>query len=94
MIPPYAPPRSRSGIGWIIAFIGMGLFIAVVIAVMMIARFGRSFRDNQTQRSGPQEIAKVGESELTEGNSDRVENTPGNSTLTKTFALDRARDSR
>src|SRR6476660_9631885 len=40
VVPPYAPPRRRSPVGWILAFIGMGLFVLVVIAVMMVARFG------------------------------------------------------
>ena len=41
-IPPYAPPRKRSPVGWILAFIGMGLFVLVVVAVMLMARFGRA----------------------------------------------------
>src|SRR5262245_62113369 len=38
-VPPYAPPQKRSPWGWIIAFIGIGLFVAIVFAVMMAARF-------------------------------------------------------
>src|SRR5436309_1905508 len=40
VIPPYTPPRSRSRVGWVLAFLGMGLFAVVVFAVMMMARFG------------------------------------------------------
>ena len=35
-------PSKRSPVGWILAFIGMGLFVLVVVAVMMMARFGRA----------------------------------------------------
>lgn len=64
----------------------MGLFVAVVIAVMMIARFGRRFADNASQRSG-QQMAQVGETALTEANAEKVVNSGPDSTLTKTFAL-------
>jgi putative adhesin len=86
MIPPYTPPQSRSRVGWVLAFIGVGLFVAVVIAVMMIARFGQRFRDNSSQRSGTP-VAQAGETALTEANADLVVNSGNDSTLTKTFAL-------
>lgn len=41
VMPPYTPPQKRTPIGWILAFVGMGLFVAVVIAAMLIARAGR-----------------------------------------------------
>ncbi|MEK6325492.1 MAG: DUF4097 family beta strand repeat-containing protein [Acidobacteriota bacterium] len=87
MIPPYTPPRSRSRMGWIIAFIGMGLFVAVVVAVMMIARFGRRFADNAAGRSGPAAVAQPGETELTDENADQVVNFGNDKSLTKTFPL-------
>src|SRR5947207_8325264 len=37
-IPPYVPPKKRTPVGWMLAFIGMGMFVAVVVAVMLIAR--------------------------------------------------------
>lgn len=88
MIPPYTPPRSRSRVGWVLAFIGMGLFVAVVIAVMMIARFGRRIADNASSQR-PREVLtqQPGETALSESNADQV-STSGNETiLTKTYPL-------
>src|SRR5258708_26776101 len=41
-IPPYAPPQKRSPVGGILAFIGMGLFVAVVGSVIVIATIPRN----------------------------------------------------
>lgn len=87
MIPPYTPPQSRSRVGWVLAFIGMGLFVAVVIGVMMIARFGRNIANNQIQRSGQTAEAQAGETALTEASADLVVNSGSDTTMTKTFAM-------
>lgn len=88
VIPPYTPPRSRSRIGWVLAFIGMGLFAAVVFAVMMMARFGRrAISDFGSQPQGPP-VVQPGESLLSESNADQVINSGSESTLIKTFPLE------
>lgn len=88
MIPPYTPPRSRSRVGWILAFVGMGLFVAVVVAVMMIARIGRRLADTGLNaRSGPPAVAQPGETALNESTADLVLTSGSDTTLTKTFPL-------
>jgi hypothetical protein len=91
VIPPYTPPRKRSPVGWIVAFIGMGLFVLVVIAVMMMARIGRNSIGG---RGGPPTTqgTRQGENLLDESSADTVVSTGANTTLSKTFALgDRAK---
>lgn len=87
MIPPYTPPQSRSRVGWVLAFIGMGLFVLVVIAVMMIARFGRNFANRGGGQQRPPVVAEPGETPLNEASADQVVLNGDNSTMTKTFAL-------
>ena len=83
-IPPYAPPQKRSPVGWILAFIGMGLFVAVVVAVMMIAKWTRSKIPAGTPAvpATPQ----PGETAL-ELNADQNTISGSDTTLIKTFAL-------
>lgn len=88
MVPPYTPPRSRSRVGLILAFIGVGLFVAVVIAVMMIARFGRKFADNVQNVKGPPPVAQPGETLLGETSADQVIQTGNETAFIKTFPLD------
>ena len=88
VVPPYTPPGSRSRVGWIIAFIGIGLFAAVVFAVMIAARIGHGVARRiqvQTQSSPP--VAQNGETALIESTADQVVNLGSDTTLTKTFAL-------
>jgi hypothetical protein len=88
MIPPYTPPPSRSRLGWILAFVGMGLFVAVVVAVMMIARFGRRLADNvQSTRSATTIVAGPNETALSESTADQVQTAGPETTLTKLFPL-------
>jgi hypothetical protein len=85
-IPPYTPPRSRSRLGWVLAFIGMGLFALIVFGVMMMARFGRN---NIAERIPPAPaVAQPGETLLSETSADRVDTVGNETTLTKTFALE------
>ncbi len=86
MVPPYAPPPRRSPVGWILAFIGMGLFVFVVIVVMFAARFGR----NRIDTGGPTSAAtaRQGERALDEGSADTVVTLGSETTFTKTFTLD------
>lgn len=88
VIPPYTPPRSRSRVGWILAALGVGLFAAVVIAVMMMARFGRQKITEFGSIQSPPAVAQPGENELNEANADQVVNIGNESTFIKTFPLD------
>jgi len=88
MIPPYTPPRSKSRIGWVLGFIGMGLFAVIVVAIMMMARFGRA-KINEFQQFQQQPVAaQPGETELNEGTADTVNNISGDYTIVKAFPLD------
>lgn len=87
MIPPYAPPHSRSRLGWVLAFIGMGLFVMVVVAVMMIARFGHRIRENVIERAGPV-LLQPGETALSDA-ADEVVPVGNEISFKKTFALDK-----
>lgn len=88
VVPPYAPPRKRSPVGWILAFIGMGLFVLVVIAVMIVARFGRRMAAQSSGRSTAS--ARTGETAFVEANAEKVERAGADITLTKSFALSEA----
>lgn len=84
--PPYAPPPARSRMGWILAFIGIGLFVAVVFAVMMVARFGRRAIDNAGGAPTTQG-ARQGEKPFDESSADTVVTAGADTTFTKTFAM-------
>ena len=84
-IPPYEPPQKRSPIGWILAFIGMGLFVAVVVAVMLIARIGRNRIPAFAPPSAPA-VAQAGETAL-EASADQTTVSGNDTILIKTFAL-------
>jgi len=86
VVPPYTPPQKRSPVGWILAFIGMGLFVLVVIAVMMMARFGRR-AGNDTAGTPPASSARQGERVLDENTTDTMVTRGNDTTLTKTFVL-------
>jgi hypothetical protein len=86
VIPPYTPPRKRSPVGWILAFIGMGLFVLVVIAVMMMARFGRR-AINDTGGVPTTQGARQGERLFDESSADTTVIVGSDTTFTKTFAL-------
>ena len=84
IVPPYVPPGKRSPIGWILAFIGMGLFVLVVVAVMMMARFRSrpsDSREIQTTQS------RQGERLLDESTADTVTILGNDTTFTKAFSL-------
>lgn len=86
-IPPYAPPQKRSPVGWILAFIGMGLFVVVVVAVMLIARAGRNALSKiPVPPPTSPAVAQAGESAL-ETSADQVSTAGNETTLIKTFAL-------
>jgi hypothetical protein len=65
----------------------MGLFVAVVIAVMMIARFGRRFAGSVIDRSGPV-VLQPGETALSDA-ADQVVPSGNETAFIKTFALDK-----
>jgi len=84
-IPPYMPPRRRSPVGWILAFIGMGLFVLVVIAVALMARFARN--NGGGPGSGPPPATRQGENALDDKTADTVTKTGSDTTLVKTFQM-------
>jgi len=84
-IPPYMPPRRRSPVGWILAFIGMGLFVLVVIAVALMARFARSREGGPV--GSPPAAARQGESVFDDKTADTVTKTGSDTTFVKTFSL-------
>ena len=86
VVPPYFPPRKRSPVGWILAFIGMGLFVLVVVGVMLIARFGRA-RINGSGSAGTTQSMRQGETILNESTADTVNVVGNETTITKTFVL-------
>jgi hypothetical protein len=83
-IPPYAPPRKRSPIGWILAFIGMGLFAVVILAVMFVARAGRNAM--RPPSSPPTFVLSAGEKAL-DTSADQVVASGNETTLIKSFPL-------
>ncbi len=85
-MPPYAPPQRRSPVGWILAFIGMGLFVAVVVAVMLIARAGRNGLRNISIATQSPAVAENNETGL-EASADQVTVSGSDTTMIKTFAL-------
>ena len=87
MIPPYAPPRKRSPVGWILAFFGMGLFVLVVIAVMMVARFGGRRGGNDGGGAPTTQGARQGERPFDESSVETVTNLGNDTVFAKTFAL-------
>jgi DUF4097 and DUF4098 domain-containing protein YvlB len=74
-------------LGWILAFIGMGLFVLVVIAVMMMARFGRGRGNDFGGAPTTQTAARPGERPFDENNAETVTNLGNDTILSRTFAL-------
>jgi len=88
-MPPYTPPRRRSPLGWILGFLGMGVFILLVVAVMFIARAGRSRIGGDGRRQQPQvQVPQAGETELNEGNADSTDVNGSTTTLAKSFPFE------
>lgn len=85
-VPPYMPPRKRSPVGWILAFIGMGLFVLVVIAVALMARFARN-SGGGPGGNPPPGVTRQGEKALDDNTADQVTKTGSDTTYVKTFPL-------
>lgn len=85
-VPPYTPPQKRSPVGWILAFIGMGLFVAVVVAVMLIARAGRRAFNPPGGPPPPPLVLQPGENAL-DSSADQVTVTGNDTVMIKTFPL-------
>jgi hypothetical protein len=62
----------------------MGLFVLVVIAVMMMAKFGRNFADQTRGRSASE---RAGETAFLESNAEGIVKIGDETTLTKSFSL-------
>lgn len=85
-IPPYTPPQKRSPVGWILAFIGMGLFVAVVVAVMVIARVGRRTLGGMSSPPTPPAAPMVDENAM-DSSADQVTVSGNDTTMIKTIPL-------
>jgi hypothetical protein len=85
-MPPYTPPQKRSPVGWILAFVGMGLFVAVVVAVMLIARAGRNAFRGGSITTSPPAVAQDNETAF-DTSADQVTVSGSDTTMIKTFAL-------
>jgi len=87
----YPPAPSKGGPwGWIISFIGIGLFAAVVFAVLVISRGARHLRDDM-RRNGPPTFTTGGNT-TAPGDVDFGEDgatvSSGSTTITRTFDLE------
>jgi hypothetical protein len=88
VIPPYQP-RSRSPVGWIIALVGVGLFVAVILAVVFVSRAAKRVIDEMPRGSSSSRAAARADETVLNGTTADSENVAGNeTTLTKTFPLD------
>jgi hypothetical protein len=87
-IPPYQPPRSRSPLGWIIAFIGMGLFVALILAVIFVSHKAKQIAAGMNSGSGSRSQARADENVLDDKNADQFNLSNNETTITKTFDLD------
>lgn len=86
-IPPYTPPKKRSPLGWILAFLGMGFFIVIVVAVMFVARRGRQLADEFSRRpTGPPPI-QSNETLLSDA-ADQIIPSGSDTAFVKSFPLD------
>jgi hypothetical protein len=86
VMPPYTPPQKRTPLGWILAFIGMGLFVVLVIAIMLIARAGRRALSGLAIAPPAPATPQAGESAL-ESSADQATVSGTDTTMIKTFPL-------
>ncbi len=90
VIPPYQPPRSRSPVGWILAFVGMGLFVALILAVVFVSRAAKKVTDEIARGSGSSRAEARADETVLNGTTADQETLAGNqTTLIKTFPLDK-----
>lgn len=83
-MPPYQPPRSRSPLGWILAVVGIGLFVALILAVVFVTRLA----NNRGPRGGGSSQEQLSsETLLNDTSAEQVTTTSGDTTLIKTFEL-------
>jgi Putative adhesin len=87
-MPPYQPPRRRSPVGWILAFVGMGLFVALILAVIFVSRAAKRVIDEIPRGSGSSRAeALSGETMLNETSGAQVTTVGNETTLIKNFPL-------
>jgi hypothetical protein len=84
-VPPFVPPKSRSPIAWILGFIGIAVFVVIILAVMFVASRGR--RGGSLRIDPPAETARANELTLNVSTADRVEPMGSETALVKTFPL-------
>ncbi|MEK6299858.1 MAG: DUF4097 family beta strand repeat-containing protein [Acidobacteriota bacterium] len=85
-MPPYQPPRSRSPLGWILALIGVGLFVALILAVVFVTRYANN-RTPRFDRGSSRAEALSGETLLNETSAEQVTTAGNETTFIKTFEL-------
>ena len=89
VMPPYQPPRKRSPVGWILAFVGMGLFVALILAVIFVSRAAKRVIDEIPRgASSTRAEALSGEILLNETTADQVTTATSDTTFVKTFPFD------
>jgi len=85
-MPPYQPPRSRSPLGWILAFVGIGLFVALILAVVFVTRLANN-RQPRFDGGSSRAEALSGETLLSDTSAEQVTTTGNDTTFVKTFDL-------
>lgn len=85
-MPPYQPPRSRSPLGWIFAFVGIGLFVALILAVVFVTRLANN-RTTRFDGGSRRAEALSGETLLNDTSAEQVTTTSDETTFTKTFDI-------
>jgi hypothetical protein len=86
-MPPYQPPRSRSPVGWIIALIGMGLFVALILAVIFVSQKAKDLANGFNSGRDSRQV-RADEKVLDDKNADQFNVASNETTITKTFPLD------
>ncbi|HKF54872.1 MAG TPA: DUF4097 family beta strand repeat-containing protein [Blastocatellia bacterium] len=82
--PMYAPPKSGSKLGWVFAFIGIGVFGTIVFAILLIAARHRPPRYGPQPPPPPSYGGVAGEMPMDETT---AVNTPTQTVITKTIPV-------
>lgn len=86
-MPPYQPPRRRSPVGWILAFVGMGLFVALILAVVFVSQRAKKLAASLNSGSSSSQV-RSDENVLDDKTADQVNVATNETTIIKTFPLD------
>lgn len=86
VIPPYQPPRSRSMVGLVVALVGVGLFVALILAVVFVSRAAKKAID-EIPRGSSRAEARADETVFNEASADQKISVGNETTFIKTFPL-------